>query len=365
MQFNSKIDGLKSYEAGKPIELVVREFGIKAEDVIKLASNENPRGCSPSVVLAMQEELKNMSMYPDDSMFELKEALSKNYNVETKNIIIGSGSDQVIEFILHAKANKNTKVLMSGITFAMYEIYSKQVEASIIRTKSNKHDLNEFLDAYQQNKDIKIIFLCIPNNPLGECVGKEDVFNFISKIDKDTLVVIDCAYMEFASYKDKNKHIEPKELIETFSNVIYLGTFSKAYGLGGMRIGYGIASKEIIGALAKLRPPFNITTLSLKAATLALEDKKFVQDTLKLNFEEMARYEDLAKELKIEYIDSYTNFITYILQERNSSEIASVLLKKGVIIRDLASYGINAIRITIGTKEQNSTVIKALKSFYM
>lgn len=365
MKFNDKLDKLNTYEAGKPIELVVREFGIDVKDVIKLASNENPRGCSPKVIEAIKQEAKNAALYPDDSMYELKDLLSKKYKLSNKNIIIGSGSDQVIEFLIHAKADKNSKILMAGVTFAMYEIYSKHVDANVLRTNSKEHNLNEFLEIYKKNKDIEIIFLCIPNNPLGECLDRKDIYKFLDEIDKNTLVVIDGAYQEFAAFKDENKKIDPKNLIETYENAIYLGTFSKAYGLGGMRVGYGVAHESVINSLSKLRPPFNITTLSLKAAIVALQDEEFVKESVKLNFEEMARYENLANELDIEFIPSYTNFITYILpNDKNSSKISQELLQKGIIVRDLASYKMNAIRITIGTAKQNDIVLKVFKILY-
>jgi len=354
LNFNKKLKSIKTYEAGKPIELVVREFGIKPENIVKLASNENPYGCSPKVQEAVADILSNMSLYPDDSMLSLKNALGEQFLVEDENIIIGSGSDQVIEFIMHAKANSNSKILINSVTFAMYEIYAKHVGANVIRTASQEHDLDEFYELYKSEKP-DVIFLCTPNNPTGDALNYQDIFEFLQKIDKDTLVVIDGAYMEYAAYKDEYKAISPKDLITSFENVIYLGTFSKAFGLGGMRVGYGISNANIIKELYKLRPPFNITTLSLEAATIALKDKKFVNSCIKLNFEEMKRYEVFAKDKKIDIINSYTNFVTLTLKDtQNSKDISNSLLKKGMIVRDLSGYGMNAIRVTVGTKEQNS-----------
>ena len=175
----------------------------------------------------------------------------------------------------------------------------------------------------------------------------------IDAVDKQTLIVIDGAYMEYAAAKGEEYSIEPKEILE-FSNVIYLGTFSKAFGLGGMRVGYGIANPDLIKTISKLRPPFNITTLSLLAAIEALKDDSFVNDSIELHQNEIKRYELFATEHQINYIDSYTNFITYIFdREMNSTEIANAMLERGIIIRDLASYGMNAIRVTIGTAKQN------------
>ncbi|OPA76443.1 histidinol-phosphate transaminase [Campylobacter pinnipediorum subsp. pinnipediorum] len=362
MKFNKILSNLKNYETGKPIELVVREFGTNPEDVVKLASNENPFDASKMVEQGMQEVFKNAYLYPDDSYYELKDALANKHNVQSSNIIIGAGSDQIIEFCVHAKANKKSAVLMAGATFSMYEIYAKQVGAEIIRTKSKTHNLKELTELYKANKDkISIIFLCLPNNPLGECADAKDVYKFINKIKKNVLVVVDCAYMEFASFKDQDKLIQAKYLIENFENAIFLGTFSKAYGLGGMCISYGIANKFIISELNKLRPPFDITTLSLRAAILALQDQNFVDEYVKNIFLQMKRYEAVADSLNIEYIPSYANFITLKFKEQNSTDICQNLLKKGIILRDLQSYGLNAIRITIGTSEQNTKVLEHLR----
>jgi histidinol-phosphate aminotransferase len=352
---NPNIDDLKIYEAGKPIELVVREYGVEPKDIIKLASNENPYGCSKQVQNAISSIVHNMSLYPDDSMFELKESLAKKFEVKDENIIIGAGSDQILEFAIHAAHPK--KVLMSKTTFAMYEIYSKHIGAQIIRTPSHQHVLEEFEEGLKQNPDI--VFLCLPNNPVGECIDREDVLKFIEKVDEHTLVIVDGAYQEYASFKDENKQITPKDILK-YPNVLYTGTFSKAYGLGGMRVGYGIANEHIIQNLFKLRPPFNITTLSLKSAIEALKDEEFIEHSIKSNFEEMKRYEEFCKENGLEYIESYTNFITIFVP--NAVEVAQKLLEMGIIVRSLASYGLEAIRITIGTKSQNDTVLQKLKT---
>ena len=350
-----KLKNLKTYEAGKPIELVVREYGIKPEEIIKLASNENPYGPSPKVIQAVKQNTPFMHRYPDDSYYELKEKLSKKHNVKNSNIIIGAGSDQILEFAIHAIKPK--KVLTAGITFAMYEIYSKQVGAEILKTPSKEHNLNEFYKIYQKQKP-EIIFLCVPNNPLGECLDAKDVFDFLEKIDSETLIIIDGAYQEFAVFKDKNKEIKPSKILD-YPNVLYTGTFSKAYALGGMRVGYGIANEYIIKNLYKLRPPFNITTLSLIAAVKALEDEEWVKKGIENNFKQMQKYIDFANENNLKYINSWTNFIVFYI--KNSTKIANELLKKGIIIRDMSSYGFDALRITIGKPEENEKLLKILR----
>ncbi len=353
MKFNAVLDDIVSYEAGKPIELVVRDFGIDSKDVVKLASNENPYGCSPKVQDAVRDIVANMALYPDDSMMNLKAALSKKFDVAEDELIIGAGSDQVIEFAIHAKASKGTKILMNSITFAMYEIYAKQVGAEVIRTSSREHDLEEFYRLYQEYSPA-IIFICTPNNPTGDAIDADALKAFLDKIDSETLVVVDGAYMEYTRFKDESKSVTPKELIEAYDNVLYLGTFSKAYGLGGMRVGYGIAKAAIIKAFYKLRPPFNITTLTLEAATSALDDEAFVQECIAKNFEEMGRYNEFASRHNLEAIESFTNFVTLVFDEkRSASKLAQELLEKGMIVRDLKGYGLNAIRVTIGTPAQN------------
>lgn len=360
MKFNDVLENLTTYEAGKPIELVVREYGVKPENVVKLASNENPYGTSPKVVARIQELAKNMFVYPDDSMYELKDALANKFQVSKENVIIGSGSDQILEYCVHAKCEKGSKILMAKTTFAMYEIYGRQTGATIIKTQDDQHNLEQFSKLYKEH-GADVIFLCLPNNPLGECLDKDDVYAFLETIDSNTLVVVDGAYQEYASYKDEKKRIDAKDLITKFPNTIYLGTFSKAYALGGMRVGYGIAQENIIKTFYKLRAPFNITTLTLAAAIEALKDEEFVNACIAKNFEQMKRYEEYVTKKGFEYIPSYTNFITILFADKFvSKEVAQKLLETGVIVRDLTGYGQNAIRITIGTQDQNTRVFKQL-----
>ncbi len=363
MKFNRFLDDIKVYEAGKPIELVVRDFGIAPEDVIKLASNENPIGTSPTVQQTIIKNADKAHLYPDDSMYELKDELSRRFGIKHSNIIIGAGSDQILEFISRAKLNEHSSVLMSQVTFAMYEIYARQVGAQVLRTPSYEHKVDEFISAMDKYSP-DIVYVCTPNNPTGDATSKEDTIAIIEAADPDTLVVIDGAYMEYAAAKDPAFLITPNDILK-YPNVIYLGTFSKAYGLGGMRVGYGIANGDIIQALYKMRPPFNITTLSLAAAAAASRDEEFVRRTIALHKEQLRRYEEFASRHGIKYIESYTNFITYLFDnDRDSSTIADRLLHRGIIVRDLASYGLNAVRITVGTGEQNDKLFAVLEEIF-
>jgi histidinol-phosphate aminotransferase len=353
VKFNKTLKNLKIYDAGKPIELVVREFGIDEKAVVKLASNENPNGASPKVQKAIIENAHKIYLYPDDSMYELKGALADRFDIDSSNIIIGAGSDQIIDFISRAILNKNAKILTTASSFAMYDISANIAGAEIVKTKSFRHKADEILKLYKEERP-NIIYLCTPNNPTGDAMSYKDVIEVIQSVDSNTFVVVDGAYMEYAKFKDKKYAIEPKELLK-YPNVIYLGTLSKAYGLAGMRVGYGIADIEFISQLYKVRPPFNITTLSLVAGIESLKDEEFVANSIRENFKEMNRYELFAQKNNIEYIDSCTNFITYIFNKFNSTDIANRLLKRGIIVRDLMpSYEMNAIRVTIGTTIQNS-----------
>lgn len=362
MNFRDELKNIVNYEAGKPIELVVREFGIDKKDVIKLASNENPFGTSPKVKEAIRSIVDQMHRYPDDSFFELKDALAKKYSVESGNIIIGSGSDQIFEFITHALLNSGDKVAQNRVSFAMYAIYAAQVGAKMVICDSREHNLDLMLDLIKKENP-KLVYICTPSNPAGDALDRDQIYSFLEQVDRDVMVVIDAAYMEYAAGRDKKKLVEPSDLIRKFPNTIYTGTFSKAYGLGGMRVGYGIADKTIINELGKMRAPFNITTLSLKAAIEALKDEEFLTKSIEHNFKEMTRYEQFCDEMGLNYIKSYTNFIAIEFPEgKSATEMANALLKEGVIIRDLKSYGINAIRVTIGLTSENDRFFERFKA---
>ncbi|TGL76052.1 histidinol-phosphate transaminase [Leptospira yasudae] len=360
--FQPILNSLKSYEAGKPIELVVREFGIDPHQVIKLGSNENPFGCAQPVIEAVQKAASTMSYYPDDSYLDLKTALGERFGVTPDRIIPGNGSDQVLDFACRCVLGPGDPILINRITFAMYKIYALQCGAKVHSTETVPHDLNAFLDLTKSVRP-KIIFLCTPSNPVGDALDKSDVYEFLRRIPQETLVVIDAAYMEFGNKKDPNKFIPAKEVTDLFPNVFYTGTFSKVYGLGGMRIGYGIGNKELISNLYKMRPPFSVANLSALAATTALQNESHVESYLENNLNEMKRYESFAQEEQIEFMNSYANFITLFARKngKTSTEIAQSLLRQGIILRDLKSYELGALRITIGRPDQNDRVLDALR----
>lgn len=364
MMYNIKeyIKDIPVYEAGKPVELAVREYGIAEDEVVKLASNENPLGTPPKAQEAIMRYASKAHLYPDDSSYRLKDALSKRFGVQESNIIIGAGSDQVLSFISHIMLDSTKSILTSRVSFAMYDIYAKHNGAKVLKTPSFEHKADEFIDMIQKHNP-SIVYICTPNNPTGDATAVDEVIKIIEASDREnSIVVVDGAYMEYAQAKDDSFYIDAKELISKYPNVVYLGTFSKAYGLGGLRVGYGIANSELISYLYRVRPPFNITNISMEAAIAALEDSEFIQKTLSTHLEELKRYEAFADENSIKYIDSYTNFITYLLPESiSSTDIYRYLFERGVIVRDLASYKMNAIRITVGSKKQNDRLFETLK----
>jgi histidinol-phosphate aminotransferase len=349
---------VKVYEPGKPIEEVVAQFGIPADRVIKLASNENPYGPPPKVAETIRKWADRVNRYPDDSYRELKKGLSRKFGVPVESILIGAGSDQLLEFAVRGVRPK--RVLTAGITFAMYQIFAEMEGAEVIKTPSPTHDLSQFYDLYLKYRP-ELIFICTPNNPLGEAVDREELLQFIEKIGEDTLIVVDGAYQEFAQFKDPSKGVDPAQLLD-FKNVLYTGTFSKAYGLGGMRLGYGIGNRWLIENLSKLRPPFNITTLTLQAGIAALEEEEWVRDKIAKNFSEMERYEKFARRWELKFIESYTNFILLFVPD--ATHLTHYLLRRGVIVRNMAGYGIEAVRITIGTPEENGAALHHLEEYF-
>lgn len=362
MKFNPALENVKSYEAGKPTELLYREYNLKPEDIIKLASNENPLGTSKKVMQAISNYANLASIYPDDSYYDLKEALAKKHSVNTDEIIIGNGSDQIIEFCVRSIDPKNANILTAKTTFAMYKIYASISGIKLRTTPSDIHIIDEFKKEYEKEK-ADIVFLCTPNNPLGDTLSLEDIHSFIEFCDKDSLIVIDGAYMEYVQYQEKSKYVNPKDFIDKYDNVVCLRTFSKAYSLGGMRVGYGIANKDIIKTLYKIRAPFNISQLSYYSAIEALKDEEHISISVKNNFDEMKRYEKEFNEMNLKYLSSLGNFITVFFENIKSSDIANSLLKQGIIIRDLSAYNLNAIRITIGKEEQNIRVLNEIKLY--
>jgi len=356
--WKEKLDNIKPYVPGKPIEEVERELGI--EGVIKMASNENPFGPSPKVAAAIAEAAGSVNRYPDADCYYLRRALSAKLSVDGKNIIFGNGSDEIIILVLRAFIHPGDEVLIADPTFLMYNIASL-VEGADVRAvpmKDMKYDLEAMADAITDRT--KVIFIANPDNPVGTYVAKKEFDAFIERVPGNVIVMVDEAYYEFV---DNDDYPETLGLIEREDkHVIITRTFSKAYGLAGLRVGYGIAKRDMIEVLNKVREPFNVNSVGQAAALAALEDTEYVERSLSLVRSEKKRFYALFDELGIKYVPSSTNFIL-VDTGGDSKDIFDHLLKRGIIVREMSVWGLNSfIRVTIALEEENDRFFAAFRA---
>ena len=357
IQAKDFIERIKPYKSGKPIEEVIRELNLKGE-VIKLASNENPLGTSPMAIKAMRRALKEAFLYPDDNCYYLKDVLAKRFNVSSDEIIVGNGSVEILPLITLAYLNQTDNAVVSEGAFIWFKIAVSIAGAQLIETpmKNYTHDLNAMAGAIQKNT--KLIFIANPNNPTGTIVTRKEVEDFFTKVPDHILVVMDEAYRE---YIDDPEFLDSFKIFKERKNILILRTFSKIYGLAGARLGYGIARKEIITNLMKLRISFNVNRISQVAGIAALDDDDFVKKTVALNNAGKNFLYDAYKKLGLFYIPTHGNFI-FVDFGRDSHIVFEELQKHGIIGRTIKEYGFpNALRITIGTEKQNRRLIRTLK----
>lgn len=351
------IKAIIPYKPGKPIEEVVKELGLKGE-IIKLASNENPLGTSPLALKAMKKALKGSNLYPDDNCFYLRNAMSQKFNVGPEEIIIGNGSVEILPLVTLSYLSSDENAIVSKGAFIWYKIAVNIAGGQLIEVpmKNYTHDLKAMLNAI--NEKTRLIFIANPNNPTGTIVKKEELDKFIENVPENILVIIDEAYYEYIrdpEYPDSIKYLKSNK------NVLILRTFSKIYGLAGIRLGYGFTRGEIVENLMKVRISFNANRLSQIAGISALEDEKFVQMSYEMNEEGKRYLYDAYKELGLFYLPSYGNFI-FVDFGRDSQIVFEALLQKGIITRTIKEYGFpTALRITIGTERQNKKLIETLK----
>lgn len=354
------VQSLSPYQAGKPIDELKREYGVS--DVIKLASNENPLGPSKKVLSALQNELAELSRYPDGNAFTLKEVLAEKHSIDVNQITIGNGSNDILEILTRAFVTPEHEVIFSQHAFVVYPIVTQAVgaKAVVVLAKDWGHDL----DAMQQavTDKTRVIFIANPNNPTGTWLGQKELSVFLQAIPTDVLVVLDEAYFEFAD-SDVSAEDYPNgiELAKQFSNLIVTRTFSKAYGLAGLRVGYSISDPQIADALNRVRQPFNVNSLALKSAEVAISDVSYLEKGLKLNSDGMNYLISAFDEMNLSYIPSVGNFICVNVGD-NAMKVYDDLLYEGVIVRPVANYEMpEYLRITIGTKKENERFITALK----
>ena len=354
MQVKPNIANLPVYQPGKPVDDVKRELGLT--EIIKLASNENPFGCSPKAKAAIEQELDQLSIYPDGAAVHLTNALAKHHGVNADQIILGAGSDEVILMLARAYLSPGDETIMADMTFSQYK-HNAQVENAVIievPMKNGTHDLPAMLARVTDKT--KIIWICNPNNPTGTIVTKEEVEDFLAKVPQNIMVVLDEAYCE---YIEDPAYPNGLELLKRYPNLVVLRTFSKIYGLAALRVGYGIARADVIRAVNPIRPPFNTSRVGQAAAAAALEDEAFIASCREANKKGLQYLNAQFAEMGLTPFPAYGNFIMVDVK-RNGYDVYNALLRKGIIIR--AGFGANYIRITVGSQEQNEKVIAALKA---
>jgi histidinol-phosphate aminotransferase len=355
VQPKSNIVHLPVYQPGKPIEEVKRELGLT--EVIKLASNENPFGCSEAAKQAIMNELANTSLYPDGAAVALTEALAGHLGVGKDQIIFGAGSDEVILMIARAFLVPGDETIMADETFPQYR-HNVEIEgAKIIEVplKDGRHDLPAMLEKVTDKT--KIVWICNPNNPTGTIVTKDELDAFMAKVPAHVLVVLDEAYCE---YIEDPAYPNGIEYVKRYPNVISLRTFSKIYGLASLRIGYGIGTPEIIRYINQVREPFNTTRYAQAAAKAALEDTAFIAECRRRNAEGLAYLKAEFDRLGLRYFEPYGNFVMFDTGIP-SQKVFDALLRKGIISRARWTHYPTHIRITVGSAEQNRKFIEALE----
>ena len=361
MKLNAWIPNVPVYQPGKPITEVARELGFDdIDDIIKVASNENELGPSPKAIAAMTAEAAEMHRYPDGGGFYLKQKLSEKLDVKSENLMLGNGSNELIEFLGHATLAPGANLVMSECAFVVYRLVAAlfNAEAVAVPMKDFTHDLDAMLAAI--TPETRIVAVCNPNNPTGTINTSAEIDAFIEKLPDHVLAVFDEAYFELMPDEvkpDLLKHIRAGR-----KNVIVLRTFSKAYGLAGLRLGYGIAHEEVISALNHVRQPFNVNAMAQAAALAALDDEEHIANTRETNFQGLELFTEKLPDLGkngLEFVPSFANFI--LVKTGNGIEVFTELQKRKVIVRPMAGYGLpDWIRITVGTREQNEKILAAL-----
>ncbi|HHZ90912.1 TPA: histidinol-phosphate transaminase [Candidatus Poribacteria bacterium] len=350
------IDEIQPYQGGKPIEEVQRELGIG--NIIKLASNENPLGPSPLAVASMKEAMSDINLYPDGNIYYLKRDLAVHLGVLPENLLLGNGSNEVLQIVGETFISPNDEVIFSESAFVVYQLVSKICSAKsvIVPMLGFDQDLGAMADAITDRT--KVIFVANPNNPTGTMVTKNQVEQLIERVPGHVLIIFDEAYCEYINRSDYPQTIN---YISEKENIIITRTFAKIYGLAGLRIGYGISSPEIIDLMNRVRQPFNCNTLAQVAARAALKDYQHVRESRELNERGKTQLYHFFDEIGLDYVRSEGNFIL-VHFDTSGQEIADQLLQKGVIVRPVAGYGFpNSIRVTIGTAEENQRFISTLE----
>jgi histidinol-phosphate aminotransferase len=351
------IRAIAPYLGGKPIAELAREMGLNEADIVKLASNENPLGISPKAQMAIDEAVHDIARYPDGNSFELRNCVSEKFGVAHNQIVFGNGSNDILELAARAFLHAGCEAIYSQHAFAVYPLVTQAVGATgvVVPAKNYAHDLDGFLQAITPKT--RLIFIANPNNPTGTLLNRDALRAFIHALPSHVLIVLDEAYDEYLSVDNKSEAIS---WLSEFDNLIISRTFSKAYGLAGLRIGFGLMHADVADMLNRVRQPFNVNSIAQAAAVASLADEDFVARSYAANQAGMAQITQGLTQLGLEYIVSYANFVSF--KVANAAQINQQLLKNGVIVRPIANYEMpDYLRVSIGLFSENARFLTVLK----
>ena len=352
------IRAIAPYQGGKPISELAREMGLNEADIIKLASNENPLGISPKAQMAIDEAVYDIARYPDGNSFELRKSVSEKFGVAYNQIVFGNGSNDILELAARAFLQAGCEAIYSQHAFAVYPLVTQAVGATgvVVPAQNYAHDLDGFLKAITPKT--KLIFIANPNNPTGTLISKKVLKAFLKQVPSNILVVLDEAYDEYLSAKNKSEAVS---WLNEFENLIISRTFSKAYGLAGLRIGFGLMHPSVADMLNRVRQPFNVNSIAQAAAVASLADEDFVARSYAANQAGMVQMTQGLSELGLEYIPSHANFVSFKVV--NAAQINQQLLQNGVIVRPIANYEMpEYLRVSIGLFSENARFLTVLET---
>ena len=357
-KLNPALNTLPVYQPGRPIEEVARELGLERDEVIKVASNENPLGPSPLAVEAMKTAIGQSHLYPDGNAFYLKNKLAAKLDIKPANLILGNGSNEIIEFVSHVLLGSRDEIVVSQYCFAIYPLVAMIMGAKVntVPAVEHGHDLPAMLEAITPST--RIVWVANPNNPTGTLAKPEDVRALVEQVPDDVLLVMDEAYYEFL---DEPVDLLPLVRSNEKPNLLLMRTFSKIYGLAGLRIGYGIGHPDFVSALEKVRQPFNTNAVAQAGAMAALDDDAHLAATRSTNADGLKFFEALCVEQGIEFVPSYANFV--MLRVGDGQAVFEAMQRQGVITRPMGGYGLPEwIRLSIGTAKENQRAAESLKA---
>lgn len=356
LPLNPVLKSLPVYQPGRPIEEVARELGLASQDIIKMASNENPLGPSPAGLAAMEQALAQVHLYPDGNAYYLKQKLAAKLGLTPQNLILGNGSNELIEFVGHALLEPGTDIVVSEFCFAIYPIIAHMFGAGVVTVPARQHGHDLPAMGRAITSKTRVVFVANPNNPTGTLAPREDVLRLIDTVPSHILLVMDEAYYEFL---DDPVDLLPDVRQARHPNLLLMRTFSKIYGLAGLRLGYGIGQPDLIAAFEKVRQPFNINSLAQAGALAALDDEEHIRRTRQNNASGLLFLADAFRQLKLEFVPSHANFV--LVRVGNGQKVFEALQQKGIIVRPMGGYKLPEwIRISVGTAQENTRVVQAL-----